>query len=206
MACLETTFPYKHPIVNFHTYKKQRKAKLQIKTNLWGFWLRVPWIYVLIWKGLAFKKIESSDLETLFISLYLQVFLNFSEWLLLMNIIPSYKIPRCVYLLMFQFSVYRSCMYFVTHIKYIIFVDDIEKTFLKISPLSNYLLLEYGNTVDSGYWLYNLVTLPNSLSNFSSFLVDNSIIHINIWFMKKQFYLFLFNFYFLFFFIVFAWL
>ena len=71
-------------------------------------------------------------------------------------------------------------MYFVTHIKYIIFVDDIEKTFLKISPLSNYLLLEYGNTVDSGYWLYNLVTLPNSLSNFSSFLVDNSIIHINI--------------------------
>ena len=71
-------------------------------------------------------------------------------------------------------------MYFVTHIKYIIFVDDIEKTFLKISPLSNFLLLEYGNTVDSGYWLYNLVTLPNSLSNFSSFLVDNSIIHINI--------------------------
>ena len=78
-----------------------------------------------------------------------------------MNIIPSYKIPRGVYLLMFQFSVYRPCMYFVTHIKYIIFVDDIEKTFLKISPLSNYLLLEYGNTVDSGYWLYNLVTLPN---------------------------------------------
>lgn len=117
--------------------------------------------------------------------MYLQVFLNFSEWLLLMNITPSYKIPWCVYLLMFCFSVYRSCTYFVTHIKCIIFVDDIGKTFLKISSLSNYLLLEYGNTVDSGYWLYNLVTLPNLLSNFSSFLVDNSIIHINIWFMKK---------------------